>query len=140
MPTPRQSRPLVGILWMLLTGLCFVAVTALVKVLGPRIPAAESAFLRYVIGLILLIPMLLRLPIRDLSLQMQGLFAARGLMHAVGVGCWFFAMARIPIAEVTALNYLSPVYVTLGAALDQRGSLRLHSARDVRLLCDATCT
>jgi drug/metabolite transporter (DMT)-like permease len=30
---------------------------------------------------------------------------------------WFFAMARIPIADVTAMNYLSPVYVTLGAAL-----------------------
>jgi len=30
---------------------------------------------------------------------------------------WFYAMARIPIAEVTAMNYLSPVYVTLGAAL-----------------------
>jgi drug/metabolite transporter (DMT)-like permease len=26
-------------------------------------------------------------------------------------------MARIPIADVTAMNYLSPVYVTLGAAL-----------------------
>jgi drug/metabolite transporter (DMT)-like permease len=26
-------------------------------------------------------------------------------------------MARIPIADVTAMNYLSPIYVTLGAAL-----------------------
>ena len=26
-------------------------------------------------------------------------------------------MTRIPIAEVTAMNYLSPVYVTLGAAI-----------------------
>jgi len=30
---------------------------------------------------------------------------------------WFFAISRIPIAEVTAINYLSPVGVTLGAAL-----------------------
>ena len=57
MPNPAPSRPLAGILWMLVTGLCFVAVTALVKVLGPRIPAVESAFLRYVIGLFLLVPM-----------------------------------------------------------------------------------
>ena len=117
MPNPAPSRPLAGILWMLVTGLCFVAVTALVKVLGPRIPAVESAFLRYVIGLVLLTPLLLRLKIRELGWEMQGLFAVRGILHAVGVGCWFFAMARIPIAEVTALNYLSPVYVTLGAAL-----------------------
>ena len=30
---------------------------------------------------------------------------------------WFFAMTQIPLAEVTAMNYLTPVYVTLGAAL-----------------------
>jgi drug/metabolite transporter (DMT)-like permease len=30
---------------------------------------------------------------------------------------WFYAMTRITIAEVTAMNYLTPVYVTLGAAL-----------------------
>ena len=30
---------------------------------------------------------------------------------------WFFAMTQIPIAEVTAMNYLSPVYVALGAVL-----------------------
>jgi len=36
---------------------------------------------------------------------------------------WFYAMARIPIAEVTAMNYMSPVYVTLGAALILRERL-----------------
>jgi len=45
------------------------------------------------------------------------LFVGRGVVHTVAVILWFFAMARIPIADVTAMNYLSPVYVTLGAAL-----------------------
>jgi len=45
------------------------------------------------------------------------LFVWRGVAHTVAVILWFFAMARIPIADVTAMNYLSPVYVTLGAAL-----------------------
>jgi drug/metabolite transporter (DMT)-like permease len=30
---------------------------------------------------------------------------------------WFYAMTRIPIAEVTAMNYLNPVYVTVLAVL-----------------------
>lgn len=38
-------------------------------------------------------------------------------MHAVAVMLWFFAMTQIPLAEVTAMNYMTPVYVTLGAAL-----------------------
>jgi drug/metabolite transporter (DMT)-like permease len=45
------------------------------------------------------------------------LFAIRGVVHTLAVLLWFFAMARIPIAEVTAMNYLSPVYITIGAAL-----------------------
>lgn len=51
------SRPLVGVAWMILTGLCFVAVTASVKMVGTEVPAAQSAFLRYALGLIFLIPM-----------------------------------------------------------------------------------
>ncbi len=43
---------------MLVTGLLFIAVTALVKYMGPRLPAAESAFLRYAIGLVFLLPVL----------------------------------------------------------------------------------
>ncbi len=30
---------------------------------------------------------------------------------------WFYAMQRIPIAEVTAIGYTSPIFVTIGAAL-----------------------
>jgi drug/metabolite transporter (DMT)-like permease len=37
--------------------------------------------------------------------------------HALGVICWFYAMTRIPIAEVTAMNYLNPIYVTVLAVL-----------------------
>ena len=113
----RDTRPLTGILWMLVTGLCFVAVTALVKYLGPRIPAQEQAFLRYLLGLVFLLPMLGHLRRTPLTLRIQALFAGRGLLHGAGVMLWFFAMTRIPLAEVTAMNYLAPVYVTIGAAL-----------------------
>ncbi|MEX0310913.1 MAG: DMT family transporter, partial [Tateyamaria sp.] len=44
-------------------------------------------------------------------------FGIRGVLHSFGVMMWFFAMSRIPIAEVTAMNYLAPIYVTIGAAL-----------------------
>ena len=112
-----QSKPVIGIFWMFMTGICFVAVTAIVKVMGPRVPPAEAAFLRYVMGLVFLIPMLPSLMETRLSARQVGLFGLRGLFHSLGVIMWFFAMTRIPIAEVTALNYVAPVYVTIGAAL-----------------------
>lgn len=114
---PGQDRPVAGVVWMLVTGVCFVAVAALVKHVGGRIPAAESAFLRYLLGLVFLAPMLKPLAQARLDRRALILFSARGLAHTLGVILWFYAMAHIPIAEVTALNYLTPVYVTLGAVL-----------------------
>ncbi|MEM9968952.1 MAG: DMT family transporter [Pseudomonadota bacterium] len=111
------NRPVTGIFWMLVTGICFILVTALVKYMGPRLPAAESAFLRYLMGLVFLLPALTALKQTHLTPRQWSLFALRGFFHALGVILWFFAMTRIPIAEVTAMNYLAPIYVTLGAAL-----------------------
>lgn len=114
---PSADRPVAGVLWMLVTGLNFVMVTALVKHVGGRIPAAEGAFLRYLLGLVFLLPMLKPLLQARLGARALWLFSLRGLVHTLGVILWFYAMARIPMAEVTALNYLNPIYVTLGAAL-----------------------
>lgn len=115
--TQAQSSPVLGVFWMLVTGVCFVAVTALVKYLDNAVPAAQAAFLRYVLGLVFLLPMAKSLLTTHLTARQWGLFGVRGAVHTLGVILWFFAMTRIPIAEVTAMNYLSPVYVTIGAAL-----------------------
>jgi drug/metabolite transporter (DMT)-like permease len=124
--TAPASRPLLGIFWMFITGLNFVAVTALVKYVGDGVPAAQAAFLRYVIGLLFFLPFLPSLLKIRLSRPALGLFCLRGVAHTAAVVLWFFAMTRIPIAEVSALNYLSPIYVTLGAAffLGERFALR----------------
>lgn len=112
-----HPRPFAGILWMVVTGLNFVMVTAIVKHVGADVPAAEAAFLRYALGLVFLLPMIGPILRARLTTRQVKLFAARGVVHTLAVILWFFAMARIPLAEVTALNYLSPVYTTIGAAI-----------------------
>lgn len=117
MTTASPQNALTGILWMILTGLCFVGVTALVKVLGTRLPAAQTAFIRYAFGIILVLPLMKHVFAAKMTRKQIGLLGLRGAAHTGGVIMWFFAMARIPIADVTAMNYVSPVYVTLAAAL-----------------------
>lgn len=112
-----DARPLAGFLWMLVTGACFVGVTAVVKHVGTDVPPAEAAFLRYAMGLVFLLPFLGRLRRMPLPPSLVRLFAIRGAFHTLGVALWFYAMTQITIAEVTALNYLSPVYITIGAAI-----------------------
>lgn len=118
--TPASSpaqNPLVGVAWMVLTGFLFVGVTAIVKYVGDDIPAAQSAFLRYLVGLVFLLPLVPAMARLHLSRRVWTLLSLRGLVHSLGVALWFFAMARLPMAEVTAMNYLTPIYVALGAAL-----------------------
>jgi drug/metabolite transporter (DMT)-like permease len=124
------SHPVRGIFWMLVTGFCFVAVTAIVKYTGDRIPAFQSAFLRYLMGLVFLLPAIRTLRRVKLTARQWKLFTFRGACHACGVGLWFFAMTQISIAEVTALNYLAPVYVSIGAVfvLGERLAARRISA------------
>ncbi len=111
------NRPVAGIVWMIVTGMLFVGVTAVVKYVGDALPAAQSAFLRYLLGLVFLVPMIRPMIAARLTRRQYGLFGVRGAVHTVAVILWFFAMTDITIAEVTAMNYLAPVYVTLGAAL-----------------------
>lgn len=117
MSQARTPRPLAGVLWMLLTGLAFVAVTALVKSLGTALPSSEAAFLRYALGLVFFVPLLPRFLKARVTPREWTFFALRGVLHSLGVACWFYAMANIPLAEVTAMNYLSPILITVGAAL-----------------------
>jgi len=122
--TPSPDRPVTAILWMLLTGALFVAVIAIVKHLGGALPAAQSAFLRYLLGLVFLIPMIRPILRARLSRQDIALFGLRGAAHALGVAFWFFAMTQIPIAEVTAMGYLTPIFLTIGAAIFLRERLQ----------------
>ncbi len=113
----NPDRTFEGILWMVATGLCFTAVTGIVRYLGSGLPAVEAAFIRYVIGLLMLGPIMLKIFKVRIPLKIVGGFAVRGLVHGLAVILWFYAMARIPIAEVTAIGYTSPLFVTIGAAL-----------------------
>ncbi|MGZ9810669.1 DMT family transporter [Pseudoroseicyclus sp. H15] len=114
---PPDARPLRGVLFMVLSGLSFVCMTAIVKTVGTDVPAAEASFLRYAMGLPFLLPMIGAVRRAKLTPRLWRLFGLRALVHSGAVILWFFAIARIPLAEVTAMNYLNPIYVTIGAAL-----------------------
>ena len=118
LPAEKQyGPPWIGVGWMVVTGLLFVAVTGIVRYVGSDVPATQAAFLRYVFGIVFIAPFLWRMLRDGFSRRALSFFAMRGFIHALGVSLWFFAMARIPIAEVTAIGYTAPIYITIGAAL-----------------------
>ena len=120
---PQQSN-LLGCLWMVAGGLLFVAVTVLVRHLGSDMPAVQAAFIRYLIGVLLVIPLMLRLQWTRIQAPTLRLYLWRGLLHGAAVMLWFYAMARIPLAEVTAIGFSTPVFTALGAIMIFREKVR----------------
>lgn len=102
---------------MLASGLAFVGVNSIVRALGTDLPAAQSAFIRYAFGVVFFLPMLPGLMRQGLPEGALPLLAWRGVVHTLAVLFWFFAMARIPLAHVTAIGYLSPVILLVAGAL-----------------------
>ncbi|MDO5612838.1 MAG: DMT family transporter [Paracoccus sp. (in: a-proteobacteria)] len=132
----NTRRDLIGIGWMVATGLSFVAVSGIVRALDGALPAAQAAFIRFCFGIVFLGPALAPALRAGFSASVWQLFGLRGALHVAAVLAWFYAMSRIPVAEVTAIGYLNPVVVTVGAALfmGERISTRRIAAIAVAVL------
>jgi drug/metabolite transporter (DMT)-like permease len=111
------GRPVEGVLWMMAAGLAFVGVNGIVRHLGTDLPAVQSAFIRFALGLLLLTPALWAMRGSRLSPKVWRMFLGRGALHVVAVILWFYAMARVPVAEMAAIGFLGPVLVLVIAGL-----------------------
>ena len=105
------GRPLEGALWMMGAGLSFVGVNGIVRYLGTELPAAQSAFIRFGFGLLFLLPALWAMRGKHFAPGVGRMFLGRGALHVVAVILWFYAMARVPVAEMAAIAFLGPVIV-----------------------------
>lgn len=122
----QADRPVAGIIWMLVSGIAMVGVNGAVKYVGTSLPATQSAFLRFAVGLVFFLPMLPAILRAGYPAQVWQLFGYRGIFHVGAVILWFYAMARIPVAEVSAIGFLNPVIVLIvgGLLLGEGLSLR----------------
>lgn len=111
------NSQLKGVLWMLASGIGFIGVNGIVRALGTDLPAAQSAFIRYAFGVLFFLPAVMAVVRLRASPGIWPLIGLRGAVHTAAVLFWFYAMARIPVAHVTAIGYLSPVILMVAGAL-----------------------
>jgi len=120
------NQSIVGILWMVITTILFVGVTATVRYLEGDVPAPQAAFLRYAIGTLMLAPSLISLSKMKPDRPLLNKFILRGFVHSIGVTLWFYAMSVMPVAEVTAIGFLTYIFVSLGASMFLKEKLHKH--------------
>ena len=121
-----MNQSIIGILWMVITTILFVGVTATVRYLEGEVPAPQAAFLRYAIGTVMLVPSLITLTKFKPDRSLFNKFILRGFVHSIGVTLWFYAMSVMPVAEVTAIGFLTYIFVSIGASIFLKEKLHKH--------------
>ena len=116
-PFAKLPGPLRGALWMVLSGACFASMTAVVRHLSAGMHAFEIVFFRNALGLVFLMPWLLRGGLAGVRTRRFKLHGVRVVLGLVTMLCWFTAITLMPIAEATALSFTAPLFGTVGAAL-----------------------
>lgn len=108
--------PLSAILLIVLASACFSTVDVTVKLLSQRYPVVLLVWARWSMQALVLLALLgptMRLGL--LRTARLPLHLARGVVLIVSSLCFFSALRFLPLAEATALNYTSPILVTLMA-------------------------
>ncbi len=107
-----------GLLWSAAAGLTFSVLNALMRALALNMDPFQAQFLRYLFGLLVLLPLVARS--RNLAhwwpKSVRGQFT-RGALHTAGLVLWFWALTRIPLADTTAIGFTGPLFIMVGAWL-----------------------
>lgn len=96
---------------------CVATQNALIRVTSEDIHTFEIVFFRNLFGLAAMLPLLVRSGPSMLRVGHPGGLLLMSIFHLVGMVCYFLAIAYLPLADVIALSFSKPLFVTLGAAL-----------------------
>jgi len=106
-----------GIVWALAAGLSFSIANAMLRALTQSVNPLQAQFLRYLFGMIPVLPLLWRYGLRRLKPDSYSGQVWRSALHTVGLMLWFFALPHMPLADMTAIGFTNPLFVLLGASL-----------------------
>lgn len=112
---PTWRANFIGLLLVLLGGIFITSLTWIVRSVADDIDPLQAGFMRYAFGTLLLLPIVLKFSAHDWDLELLGGHLLRGVVHAVSVLLWFYAVTKITLADLTALSFTAPVFITLGA-------------------------
>ncbi len=111
MAARRRARAIASIIG---AAACFAVAATLVKIVAPAIPTVQIVLFRSVVALIALAPLIQREGgVRVLRTRQPLWHAMRTLAGFGGMVTAFYGYATLPLAEVTALGFTMPLFLTV---------------------------
>ena len=128
-------RPLRGIALKLASVLFFIVMASLIKATAQHVPPGQTVFFRSFFAIpVIVVWLAWRRELRT-GFQAQNPFGHfwRGLMGTASMGMGFAGLAYLPLPEVTAIGYASPLLVVVFAAMFLGEEVRLFRIASVAL-------
>lgn len=100
--------------------------SVLVRLVTAEIDPLQAVFFRNFFGLIMIAPFALRSGVMQLKTHRLPMFGLRALLSMGAMSCWFSALAYLPLAEATTLNFTVPLFGTFLAAIFLRETIRKY--------------
>ncbi len=106
-----------GAVYMTLAALCWTAMMILVRALGGGYSVFEILFVRNLVTVAVIVPLLLGSPGAAFRTRRPGLHCTRVGFAYIGILGLFYGLIHIPVADVVALSFTQPLFIALLAAI-----------------------
>jgi drug/metabolite transporter (DMT)-like permease len=112
-----RSGVAAGIFWMMMATLLSSLAGGMVRELSGAIPAMELVFFRNLVGLLILVPFLLKAEKGTINTARLPLYCLRVLFAYLAMLMLFYALGEMQLAKVYALQYTIPLFTILCAVV-----------------------
>ena len=106
-----------ALLWSMGAGFLFVVLNSIMRGLSIALDPYQTQFLRYLMGLAVMLPLVLRGGFAAYRPKNVAGQFSRGAVHTLGLILWFIAIPHITLADTTAIGFTGPIFIMLGAVL-----------------------
>jgi len=112
-----------GLRYLLAAAFFFSVMSVIVKVAGQRLPIAEIVFARSVVMLAIAYVLVRRAGV-PLWGNRKPLLILRGLSGFAALFCFFYAITKLPLADITVLHFTNPAFTAILAMIFLKESMR----------------
>lgn len=124
MQRKHADRPLFAIVVMIAAVAMLVAMNSAIKLIGPDYHVFQIVFLRNLVAMFVVLPMVLRDGgTTAFRTTRPGMQLARSVTGVASVCCFYYAVQRMPVAEMIVISQAVPFVVTALAVLVLRESV-----------------
>lgn len=113
-----------GLMWVALSGFLFVLLNAVLRSMSQQLHPMQAQFLRYLGAVVVMLSVALRAGLKACWPRRLGGQFSRGALHTLGLLLWFAALPNIPLADTTAIGFIQPMFIMIGAWLFLREAMR----------------